>query len=184
MTYLSTGALSPNLYVNPDGFVPFTVHAKFNAPAGYGKRMEIIAEIEKHLNILEGILVTYEADGAYSSAGDDYLIEFSKPIKYTKQFGDKPTEFTVNGNLKIVPKSDISKQPTDEIYVDADAVKLGYGATNNGNRVVNSTVADQAAQLWSDLQALSGIWTITSLSYNGVMYGNRYFNRGGYTLNP
>lgn len=183
MTHLSTGVFSPNLNVNPDGFVPFVIYAKFNAPAGYGKRMEKINEIEKNLNILEGILTNYEYNGAYGSAGDNWQIEFSKPIKYAMQFGNKPTEFIVNGNSKVVPKSLIAKQPTSEIYVDADEKKLGYGATNNGNRVVNSAVDSQAALLWNHMQGLSTIWTLTALSYNGVMYGNRGFNRGGRTIN-
>lgn len=181
MTHLSTGSMSPSPYAAANTWVAFTVWGKFNAPAGYGKRMERKNEIEKYQNLLEAILVAYEADGKYPSAGDNYGIEFSKPVKYTNQFGDKPVEFTVNGNLKV-SMNDAAKKPTAEVYVDADAVKFGYGATNNGNRVVDSAVDAQAATLWDDLQALSDIWTITAISYNGVMYGKRYFNRGGRTL--
>ena len=190
MTYLSTGAMSQNLYVNKDGFVPFVVHAAFNAPAGYGKKWELINEIEKNLNIIENMFVAFET-GQYDSSGD-VTIEFSLPLKYTRQFGDKPVEFTINGNAKIIPKSSIANPPTEDVYNDASRGLSGYGATNNGTRVVNPVVADQAVTLWNALAAMSppstylGPWplfTITSLEYNMVMYGARYFHRGGYTIN-
>ena len=174
MTLSSTGPFGPNLIINHDAFVPFVIYAHPILQAGFGKRWEQIYEIEKLCNLLEMALVEYEADGATTSAGDNYHFEFSKPVKYRKGFGDRKPVITVNGNYKQV-KEVVNKHPIDEtLVIEANEYKTGYEAANNGTRVPSvylDTLALTIFNEFSNLASIANLWVIDAIEVAGVRYG-------------
>lgn len=179
MTFLSTGPFGHSRYTDSNGFVPFVVYGTPNILNGnYGKRWSQIYAIEKVANFLEQTLVDFEADGSLGTNSDDYQIEFSKPVKYSRQFGDKPGLLTVNGNLKKT-KLNIPNKPTDNVIViSANEETAGYGgSTNNGTRHPHVACDQMAVYLHDTMNAIYNDWTVYRIDVAGIVYG-----KGGRTI--
>jgi hypothetical protein len=168
MTFLSTDTMTTSTLVDSDLSVPFTAYMTITVDV-YGKKWEKIRLMEKFANLAE------EALNDYVDGNTDF--EFSRPVKYTVQFGNSIPRLTINGNVKVARLS-MPVIPVSEVTIlSGNEAKTGYGCINNSNRVPKAQIDTLAKTLKTLLESIVGS-VVFAIDVDGIRYG-----KGGRTFN-
>ena len=142
-------------------YVPFTAFLKADPPAT-NKRQELTHWYEVHSTLIEEQL-----DGLCATAGGTF--DYSKPIAYTVQFGDKTPRFTINGHA--CRRETFTNEPTQKITKDYDnKIWEGYSNTNEGNEVPSPELNTIPEEVRLQLEASTGL-PVIRLKIAGYIYG-------------
>ena len=140
--------------------VPFTAFLKAD-PIG-GKRFETIRSLERQSARIEEQLVDL-----CGTAGSTF--DFSRPVAFTFQFGDKTARFTVNGHACV--RSEFTNRPLEEVAVDHDnKSQIGIGESNGARAVASPELNAIAKEVKDQLEIATGLQVIR-LKIAGYIYG-------------
>jgi len=111
--------------------VPFSVQLRVDPIRG--KRFETIRDLETQANYLETLLESI----CNSTTDGEIDFDFTKPIAFTQQYGDKPARFSFHGHLcrrNSFPKDYLGSRT----IISDNQYKTGDWATNQSNRIPDS----------------------------------------------
>lgn len=168
MTRLSTDSLTPSLSGTRPQYVPFTVFARVIPSFGNGKRFEMVRDLEKIANIVEGYLDALSAsDDTLGTTGVEF--DFAIPVKFTFQFAESPARLTIHGNVHgLTPLS--NKPLEDKLVISSGEFKTGPGCRNaqkTPSQELNSAVKD----LLAILNTIPYLDDIMRIEMAGFLYG-------------
>jgi hypothetical protein len=167
MTRLSTDPLVPNPAGAEYGeFSTFTVFARVEPHLGFGRRFDMVRDLEKIANRVEEALK--DSSGSF---GVDICVP--GPVMFTHQFGQKPARLTITGFMQS--DKPVRSPVTDRTIDHDNAVQTGPSATGGNLRDGTAPTADEDADvklLKQTLEAMSSdLQNIFRIELNGVLYG-------------
>jgi hypothetical protein len=146
-----------------DVYVPFSCYLRI-VPIR-GKRFETVFDAQKMAATVEHNLDVLCAH----SGSEDLVFDYTKPIAYTPQFGDKTAQLSFHGNC--CRRDSFTKLPVGERLVINDGqFKTGAGASNASNRIPNPELDVLASDFIALVQQITGLEVI-KLDLNGYIYG-------------
>ena len=166
MTRLSTHTLIPSLRgFGSRQFIPFTAFARVIPNLGFGRRFEMVRDIEKQADLVEDELDSLDSD----SAGISF--DFAKPVLFTHQFADKTARLTIHGNVTGLTVLD--KNPIEDVTIDFNGgARIGQGSATAPRRTPTAELNAAVTELKALLETIvDGIFRI---EIAGFIYG-----RGG-----
>ena len=148
------------------------VHAPFSIQLRVdpirGKRFETIRDLETQANYLETLLESI----CNSTTEGEIDFDFTKPIAFTPQYGNKPARFSFHGHLcrrNSFPKDYLGSRT----IISDNQYKTGDWATNQSNR----TPDDELNIMVSDFKNL--IENTTSLTVIKLEIARYIYGSGG-----
>lgn len=163
MTRLSTGVRGHTFQVSQYTWIPFIVYLDVTL-SGTGNRWEKISEIEEFANKTEDLLVAY-------SESVNLDLEVSRPVKFTRQFGDNRARMTVNGHIKKDSTEENKVPLAETTVINAGEARTGY----DGSHAVSKDPTDYFDALAVELKDLFEAETnskVLKLDLAGIIYGN------------
>ena len=110
--------------------VPFTAFMKV-VPIR-GKRFETIRDLEIQGNLIEGIL-----DNLCDGTGE-IVFDYTKPVAFTPQYGDKPARFSFNGH--ICRRETFEKLFLGQATTDTNQTGFAYNNSNYNTTATFNTI--------------------------------------------
>jgi hypothetical protein len=142
-------------------YVPFTCFLRIT-PSGI-KHFEIVRAAEKQATIVQAQLESF------CGASEENVFDFTKPIAYTPQFGQKTARLAFSGNL--CRRLAFTKTPVGQRYVDADnGIVYGPGAANAANSIPDPELDEIVKDFKIQVEALTSLRVIRIVAA-GVIYG-------------
>lgn len=142
-------------------YVPFTCFLRIT-PTGT-KHFEIVRAAEKQAALVQTQLESFCGD----SEGN--VFDFTKPIAYTPQFGQKTARLSFSGNL--CRRLTFTKTPVGQRYVDSDnGIVYGPGAANAANSIPDPELDEIVKDFKTQIEALTGLSVIRIVAA-GFIYG-------------
>lgn len=140
-------------------YVPFTCFLRIT-PSGT-KHSEIVRAAEKQAAAVQSQLESF--------CGDGNVFDFTKPIAYTPQFGQKTARLSFSGNL--CRRLTFTKTPVGQRYVDTDAgIVYGPGAANAANSIPDPELDEIVKDFKAQVELLTGLAVIRVVAA-GFIYG-------------
>lgn len=165
MTRLSTNTLVPSLR-GPGSrqFLPFTAFVPVVPSLGFGKRFEMVRDLEKQANFVEDDLDLLDSDTAGLS------FDFAKPVKFTFQFGNKTARLTIHGNVTGLTRLD--KVPLEEVLlIHSGEFKRGYGSATAPRREPTAELDVAVFELKALLESLPSVDEVSRIEIADFIYG-------------
>lgn len=161
MTRLSTHTLVPSLRgPGQKQFIPFTAFAFVVPDLGFGKRFEMVRDLEKQADLVEDGL-----DGLSSeTSGIDF--DFAKPVLFTHQFADKTARLTIHGNVTGLDRAKIFI--AESLVIHSGEFKTGTGSVTAPKRVPTAELNSAVAALKTILEILVDI---SRIEIAGFIFG-------------
>jgi hypothetical protein len=165
-TRLSTAPGAPPHLITKYAHVPFTCFLRIT-PLRPAKREETIREVEKNIAFVESVLDNL--CGAGSGSDGTLSFDYTKPVAYTPQFGDKTARLSFNGH--ICRRDAFAKTPVGErIVVNAGQFWVGPGASNASNRQPDVQLDSVVADFKAIIEAATGL-VVIRLEVARYIYG-------------
>lgn len=147
-------------------FVPFSCWVKIDPI--HGKRQEVIRDMQKKAEFVEDALDTL--CGASDGTGDDLAFDYTKPISFIPQFGQKTARLSFVGNA--CRRDSFTKTPVGErTVVNANEFETGPGASNASNRIPDAEVDALCKSLKASIEAAISPLIVIRLEIAGYIYG-------------
>lgn len=167
MSTLSDTPGAPAIYgTNRKKHVPYSCWLRVEPLPG--KRFERIRDIEKQANNVETALAGIECE----AGTEDLPFDFTKPVAFTRQFGNKPARLSFEGHLCVliapntIPKAIIG----ESTVVNAGEFKTGYGAAHRADRFPDPELDDLVKDFKDLIETTTGL-TVIRLEVARVIYG-------------
>ena len=132
-----------------------------------GKRFARVRDFEEQHADLETVLESV------CSSSDDPVFDFTKPVAYTRQFGDKPPRFSFHGHLCV--RTDFPKLPHGERQVISAGVILTGPSTNRATLTPPAELDTIVKDFRALLEAATGL-PVIRLEVARVIYGQGGFH--------
>lgn len=143
-------------------FVPFSCWVRIEPIRG--KRQEVIRDMQKKAEFVEDALDTL------CGASDEVAFDYTKPISFIPQFGQKTARLSFVGNA--CQRDSFTKIPIGErTVVNANEFQTGPGAANASNRVPDPEVDALCKDLKSAIEAVISPLKVIRLEVAGFIYG-------------
>jgi len=142
-------------------YVPFTCFLRITPPGT--KHFEIVRAAEKQAAIVQAQLEDF------CGASDENVFDFTRPVAYTPQFGQKTARLSFSGNL--CRRLTFTKTPVGQRYVDMDdGVVYGPGAANAANSIPDTELDDIVRDFKLQVESLTNLQVIRIVAA-GFIYG-------------
>jgi hypothetical protein len=167
MTRLSTGVRGHTFQVSQYTWIPFTMYLDV-VLFGTGNRWEKIREIEEYANKVEDLMVDYSDNDGFTAGT---IIEVSRPVKFTRQFGNSPLRLTINGNIRK-DATEVNKVPLAETTVINASVPLtGYDGSDAASKDPTDYYDALAVELKGIFEGETSS-SVIKIDLAGIIYGN------------
>jgi hypothetical protein len=129
---------------------------------GFGKRFEMIRDLEKQANFVEDDLDLLNSETAGIS------FDFAKPVKFTFQFANKTARLTIHGNVTGLTRLD--KVPLEEVLViNSGEFKRGTGSATAPRREPTAELDTAVFELKTLLETI--VEEVSRIDIAGFIYG-------------
>lgn len=165
MTALADNTRTTLLSLSANKHVPYSCWLRVDPIPG--KRFERIRDLEYVANSVESIL-----DAIVCEAGtEDLSFDVTKPIAFTRQFGNKPARLSFSGHLcALIPPDIFTKLPVGEqTVVNAGEIKTGPSINRSG-RTTTSQLNTLVLNFKNLIETNTNL-TVIRLEVARVIYG-------------
>jgi len=143
-------------------FVPFTCFLKID-PRGI-RRFEVVRQGERLARMVQDAL-----EGFCAGATEDGSFDFTRPVAYTPQFGQKTTRLSFSGHF--CRRETFTKTPIGQRWVDTDSgLVYGPGAANTVNSIPDPELDELVKVFKFQVESLTGL-TVIRIMAAGFIYG-------------
>ena len=147
--------------------VPFSCF--LSASVFPGKRFARVRDFEEQVSDIESSL-----EILCDSASEEISFDFTKPVAYTRQFGDTPPRFSFSGH--ICSRTDFPKIPHGErTVISAGEFKTGPAASDSPSRVPPAALNTIVSDFKSLIEVTTGL-LVVRLEVARVIYGQGGFH--------
>jgi hypothetical protein len=145
-------------------YVPFSVQLRVDPIRG--KRFEIIRDLEIQANLLETLLESI----CNSTTDGEIDFDYTKPIAFTPQYGNKPARFSFHGHLcrrNSFPKDHLGSRT----IISDSQYKTGDWAANQSNKTPDNELNNITHDFKTLIESTTSL-TVIKLEIAGLIYGN------------